>query len=311
MNKNRVAHINQVFLATLLAYILGVYLLSLVEEVCNISLPTYARIIYSQLILVLPAVIYLWVNRIKPMEFIRCKKVSIKTVILLVLLGIFIRPFMTLLSAISMIFSENLIADTATQLMSEVNFPLALLFIAVIPSILEEFVYRGVFYNEYRKINNGKAILLSGLLFGLMHMNLNQFIYAFFMGAMFALVIEATDSIVASMIVHFTINGSSLFLMQIKSWVEQKVGNAALVDSTTMNSKTVLKLLPSLVFPALFALGISVLIYYGIAVHNKRLDCIKQLFVKSISKEKTDRLLTTPLVAGIIICLIIMISSIF
>ena len=312
MNNNRIEHVNQVFLATVLTFILGSYLLQMIKDGLNITIPTFVRLVYSQIIFVLPAVIYLFIKKIPPWEFIRLKKVNFVTVILLVLLGIFIRPFMSLLSAISMIWVENTIADTATSLMSEVNFWLALVFIAIIPAILEEFVYRGVFYNEYRKINTKKAVLLSGLLFGLMHMNVNQFVYAFFMGVIFALIIEATDSILASMIVHFTINGSSLLFLKIAPWLQQKAGNAdqtALLDTSATTREDVIRLLPSMIVPAIMALAISLLLYYGIVTYNKRVDAVKLIFSKETSEKKTVRLITWPLAAGIGICLLLMILN--
>ena len=312
MKNNRVAYINQVFLATILTFIFGSYLLHYIEQGTGIIIPTFVRMIYSQLILLLPAVIYLCVNKIPPVQFIRLKKVNFITIILLVLLGFFVRPLMNLLSVISMIWVENTIEDTATQLLSEVNFFLALLFIAVIPAILEEFVYRGVFYNEYRKVNTRKAVLLSGLLFGVMHMNLNQFIYAFFMGVIFAMIIEATDSILASMIVHFTINGSSLIFLEITPWLQEQAGYAnstTLLDTNVMTREEILKLLPSLVVPAIMALIISLLLYYGIVVYNKRSDVIKRIFSKEENEKKTEKLITAPLVAGLVICIFTMILS--
>ncbi len=313
MNNNRVAHVNKVFLTTVLSFLLGSYLLQFIQEV-GITVPTYVRLLYSQLILVLPSIIYMWINKIKFIEFIRFKKINFITVVLLILFGFFIRPFMSLLSAISMIWVKNEIANTAKDLMSEVNFGLALLFIAIIPSVFEEFVYRGVFYNEYRKVNARKAVLLSGLLFGLMHMNLNQFFYAFFMGAIFALVIEATDSILASMIVHFTINGSSLLSMKMVPWLEKQAGNAGdtvLLDSPTLSRGDIVALLPSLIIPAIMALIISLLLYYAIANYNKRIENVKQIFGKEVIEDKSCNLITRPLVVGLGICLLIMSASVF
>ena len=55
----------------------------------------------------------------------------------------------------------------------------------------------------------GKAALMSGLIFGLMHLNFNQFSYGFVLGVIFAAVVEASGSIYASMAIHFLINFQS------------------------------------------------------------------------------------------------------
>ena len=50
---------------------------------------------------------------------------------------------------------------------------------------------------------------MSGLIFGLMHLNFNQFSYGFVLGVIFAAVVEASGSIYASMAIHFLINFQS------------------------------------------------------------------------------------------------------
>ena len=47
------------------------------------------------------------------------------------------------------------------------------------------------------------------LIFGLMHLNFNQFSYGFALGVIFAAVVEASGSIYASMVIHFLINFQS------------------------------------------------------------------------------------------------------
>ncbi len=312
MKNNRVEQVNYIFLITVLTYLAGSYVLAYVAATMKLKIPTFVSLLYSQVILILPAVVFIRRNQIKLVEFIRVKKVNLVTVVLLVLLGIMIRPAMSFLSAVSMLWAKNEISDTANQLINEVSFGLALVFMAVIPAVLEEFVYRGVFYNEYRKANTGKAILISGLLFGLMHMNLNQFIYAFFMGVIFALIIEATDSILASMIVHFTINGSSLLLLKLTPLLAKQLGEdgeAALLDSAMTTRQDVLNMLPALVVPAIMSLLISMLIYYGIVKINKRTSDITTLFKESISEERR-RMLTVPLLGGMAICILCMVLNI-
>ena len=86
--------------------------------------------------------------------------------------------------------------------------------VAVIPSLFEESVYRGIFYNEYRKESPLKAILLSGFLFGIIHLNFNQFAYAFAMGIIFALIIGYRFNL-STMIIHLIINGNSILTLYL------------------------------------------------------------------------------------------------
>lgn len=68
---------------------------------------------------------------------------------------------------------------------------------------------RGVVYRAYRKKSPVLAWILSALLFGLLHMNLNQMPYAFFLGIIMVVMMEASDSLITSMCIHFFVNGIS------------------------------------------------------------------------------------------------------
>ena len=82
-------------------------------------------------------------------------------------------------------------------------FVVQLLIIAVLPACVEEFVFRGLIYHSYRKNGILGAAVLSGLVFGLMHLNINQLSYAAVMGIIFALLVEATGSMYSSMLAHY------------------------------------------------------------------------------------------------------------
>ena len=56
---------------------------------------------------------------------------------------------------------------------------------------------------------------MSGLVFGLFHLNINQFCYAFVIGVVFAFLVEATGSIWSSVLAHFAINTYSIKIIQL------------------------------------------------------------------------------------------------
>ena len=173
------------------------------------------QLIFSQVILVFPSVIYMLMYKLPYAETVRFRKMKLADIAWSVLFGILIQPLLTLLNALSMVVSTNTTSMFMMELSEQVSFLPALVLMAVVPCILEETVYRGVFYNEYSKINPWKAARLSGFLFGLMHGNINQFCYAAVMGVLFALLIEATGSILSTMLIHFWINAGSVTLMYL------------------------------------------------------------------------------------------------
>lgn len=167
-------------------------------------------LILSQLILFLPAGIYIARNPKRFKDGLRLKLISPITVILLFLFTISITPLMGFLNSLSLLFSKAVIVESVTNVTSNYSLSTAIIVVCLLPGIFEELAYRGTYYAEYRKVGKKRAILFSGLLFGLLHMNFNQFFYTFVMGMILALVLEATDSLISTMLIHFYSNGMSI-----------------------------------------------------------------------------------------------------
>ena len=208
--KNRIKAVNIVFLVTILLSIAASFLpLDFLGEIPVLNL------VFSQLLILLPSVVYMLINRIPYKEAVRFRKMKPGDIALSILFGILIQPAMTLINALSMVFATNTTSNFLVEMSRQVPLFVSLFFIAAVPAVLEETVYRGVFFNEYRKVDVWKGALLSGLLFGLMHGNLNQFCYATLMGFLFALLIEATGSILSTMLVHFWTNSGSVVMIYL------------------------------------------------------------------------------------------------
>ena len=56
-----------------------------------------------------------------------------------------------------------------------------MLVMAVLPAVSEEFLFRGILYNTYRKTSPILGVFLSALFFALLHGNFNQIPYALFL----------------------------------------------------------------------------------------------------------------------------------
>ena len=86
------------------------------------------------------------------------------------------------------------------------NFLLVTFYSAMLPGICEEITHRGMLLNGLKKQGLAKALVLSSLMFGLMHLNINQFFYAFIVGLVIGFIAICANSIIPAMIVHFTNN---------------------------------------------------------------------------------------------------------
>ena len=82
---------------------------------------------------------------------------------------------------------------------------------ALLTAILEEILFRYIPLSYISPISKRGAVLFSALFFALVHCNLFQLPYAFFAGVVFALLDIAFDSILPSLVLHFSNNLISIF----------------------------------------------------------------------------------------------------
>lgn len=317
MNRNRTLSINRVFLFTIIFSFFGSYINGWIFELTE----NYLLILLtSQTMLVIPSVIYLIKNKINLAEAIRFKKMKAGNIILTILLSYLISPLMTFINAISMLFVENTTSNFMINVTQDSKFLVSLFVIALIPSLLEESVYRGIFYNEYRKTNPLGAVFLSAFLFGIMHLNFNQFAYAFAMGIVFALVIEATDSILSTMIIHFFINGMSVVTLYLypkllemlskltNSMFElEGINGEQLLEETLQDADQLISfqyIMEVLFWPAVICTLLAFLVYRTIAKNSGRWENVKGIFTHN---KRRGSLKSTALIAGIAICIVLMI----
>lgn len=77
--------------------------------------------------------------------------------------------------------------------------------------LLEEFFFRGVFYQRLKELVSPlAAAVISAAVFGLYHGNLSQGIYGFFMGLFLAYSMEKCQTVKAPVIMHLAANAAAL-----------------------------------------------------------------------------------------------------
>ncbi|MDO5014791.1 MAG: type II CAAX endopeptidase family protein [Clostridia bacterium] len=104
-------------------------------------------------------------------------------------------------------------APTGEQNLSGASMILFELFgTAVVPAVIEEFAIRGVLLQWLRKYGDTFAIIASSVVFGLMHMNFVQFIFATLLGIFMSYVVIQTESIWTGIAIHFCNNAYSVLM---------------------------------------------------------------------------------------------------
>lgn len=312
---NQVRKVNFIFLIMLFLSFMSSIVFGAIPSIRENAI---ASLLITQIVYIVPAILYLKSGGGNIRERLRINPIKWSTIPLLVLLYLFISPLMTYLNVISMTFAKNTIQNTIFDIVGNYPAITGVFIIAFVPCVFEEIIYRGVFFNEYRNVNPRKGIVLSGLIFGLMHLNFNQFMYAFVIGMIFALVVEACDSVVASMIVHFCINGSSTIsaYRYVKTSNFEQLGQMQL--SSVMNEEQLKMYLSCYWIVVLFSTILAYFLLKFIAKNEGRSNVFSTIFrkeetegtIETVSTNKTkERFLTAPLVIGIVICFLFMIGS--
>lgn len=282
------------------------------------DLPIYVSLLLSQSLIFVPCFVYCKLKKLKIREFIPYRRINFVTIILVVICTYLMYPLIIVLNAISMLFSTSGTASVM-ELMQGQNFILSALFMALMPACVEEFMFRGVLFQTYRRSKMLPAILLTAFMFGCMHMNLNQFMYAFALGVYLAFLVEATGSIFSSMLAHFTLNFTSVVLSFLLPYlyemmevpqdsVNSGVGMGGLASN--MGSSELLVFLMGIMVWAMVAVGTTAAafgLFVAISKINGRWAYVKGMF-KNGTKE---RMITVPLVLGILIAFAFMGFSIY
>lgn len=98
------------------------------------------------------------------------------------------------------------VVNPLMQVVTGGNLWITALYTVIAAPIYEEVIFRKLICGRLLKYGQGIAIVISALIFGLFHGNLNQFFYAFLMGLFFAYVYAKTGSIRNTIILHMMVN---------------------------------------------------------------------------------------------------------
>ncbi|MDD4843337.1 MAG: type II CAAX endopeptidase family protein [Anaerotignum sp.] len=184
------------------------YLIPIMQEIPYAWFSSIVQVIYFTV----PIIGYFIWTKKNPKEVFRLYPLGWKNILLIIAFGFAIQPLMRFLSFFTSMFFPNVALEYAETL-EGASFVSTFLTMAILPAFLEELSLRGVFLSGYRRLGTWKAIFCTALLFGLLHMNPQQFPYAFFAGLFFCFLVERTGSIWASIIPHFIINTTNVITM--------------------------------------------------------------------------------------------------
>ncbi len=112
------------------------------------------------------------------------------------------------------IFGSVRVAGDLGDVLSN-GMPLAILTIGVVPALCEELLFRGFIQRGLEGFGAKRAVLLSGILFGLFHFDFQRFAAQTLLGLVIAYVVYRSGSILNGMLIHFLHNAGSVVLTQV------------------------------------------------------------------------------------------------
>ncbi|MBE5924652.1 MAG: CPBP family intramembrane metalloprotease [Lachnospiraceae bacterium] len=201
------------FLLLMLLEIPLAFLVRYIQSMVSAGNQTLVSLLITQGYLLFSAFVFIFVTHTSFTKDLRIRKYKISTFFLSLLVLLCASPMATVLNLLSQFFVKNETSAAIFEVTRNVPFWLAIVIIGCLPGFCEELIYRGIMRTGYRKKSILVGIIVSSLSFGLMHLNFNQMLYAVYLGAVFAFVAEATDSLLSTMLLHMIFNSVSTVYM--------------------------------------------------------------------------------------------------
>lgn len=266
-----------------------------------------ANLISAQLMNVIPLFLVILAGRRKDRsekifrDVLGFRRIKISTALMTILFTILIIPLSTLANAISMLFVDNAVNEIAGDVL-DVPFVIMFSIMAVFGPFCEELVFRGAYFRGLRKSGNiFGAILLSAVLFALMHLNFNQAAYAVLLGIMMALAAEATGSTTTSFIVHMLFNGQSVCLMYLSNWLDPE----ALMEEAAYGTEELMFVIAFYLLLTVVCTSIAFCVLTWMAENEGRHNFLRTVWASR--KNRAEGLWSVCLVLGVAIALLYMI----
>lgn len=286
------------------------FAIGIVQDQFDAQYATLISVLMTQGYLLLAALLYIKVTHRKFGTDLQVKRYKISSFFLSLLLLMVASPMASWLNVLSQLFAKNETSGAIYDITQNVPMWLAVLIIGCLPGFVEETIYRGILFSAFRKRSVLTGVIISGLSFGLMHMNFNQILYAIYLGIVFALLVEATGSLVSTMILHMlfnALNTSYLYLLpkiyEILGSVSSEYANFDIEAelAKTPERGTLYIMLEALAPMAAIGVVLMILILKAIAKINGREFSWKYLCSR---REESSKPINIWIIMGWIFCLV-------
>ncbi|NBJ91129.1 CPBP family intramembrane glutamic endopeptidase [Parablautia muri] len=302
---------NWAFLITIIGYIglllvMAKFLPSLAESLVFNNL-------ICEIVVILPVLIFILVSKENILAFLGFHKMKFTSVLMTGLFTFLSMPLLTVLNLFSQIWVENEVASAMESMnIGQMPFVLLYLSVGIVAPVFEEIACRGAYYHSYHRSGRAfGAMIMSALIFALIHMNFNQASYAFGMGILAVLLLEVTGSLWSCILYHGLVNGSQIILLYGAFRVNPNVYSeqaGAITFDFLLYGMGVYLVLAAVTLPLAWAVLVWISINEG---REGILSCflLRRTFLQRA--EKKDKLVSVPFVLALILCIGVMTGALF
>ena len=218
-------------------------------------------LVLTELGFLIMAVVYCLIRKVKIREVFPVKKVKARDIFgsILLVLGAF--PLSLMLVAVTAIIfpsATSEVGDLNSFIYGNLNFPMAVLIVALMPAICEEAIHRGAILSNFRGMKHDWVIvLIMGLFFGINHMSVLRFLTTMTLGLFLSYVVVKKNNIILSMIMHFTNNMISVSITYLLGQ-----GNTGSVSASSIDYSSVLGTYMILGFASPILITVGLMLVY-------------------------------------------------
>ena len=187
----------------------------------------------------------------------------------------FSSPLMTLFEEGLTAIGFNIDSNLGFPLTNAGNIIFAIIGLGIIPAFIEEFIFRGAILQGLRKHGDWFAIIMSALLFMLMHANIQQTIYQFAFGILAGWLVVKTGSIWTSIAIHGLNN---IFVIILQS-INEINGTAS--ETVALDTQFIVQ-------TVIYTLVLVALLWLGIYLINKFCSNKNDKSITEIIDKKTN-----------------------
>lgn len=277
---------------TVLAFTLGTEIFS------NQGFIWIYQILFSAIIFTVPFMIIAKPMNVRLSRVCNFAKPKKDITLPIIFIGMAVCMLANVLGTMAVTVLENLgLSDINSSLDIDTSSPLlvgaGLIAGSVLPGLVEEFALRGVVMGSLRRFGNRFAIIISAILFGLMHGTLAQAPFAFVVGLYLGFAAIKTGSVYTAVIIH-TLNNLFAFLLDI------------LMGDMTTNTQTITSGIYFMVCIILGFVGIYMLKDNKNVFRFKKADIMKE---KTLM-QKIGIFFSSPGIIGLLVYIVLQFASV-